>query len=174
MIFSLTATGGIYNGNAYGAEYDTETAELMKLTVLEVRYVSESGSAYNALTAPVAAGKYRAMATVQAGSATAVLNYVFEIEKISVTPPAQEDLIYNGSSLVPTIPSSPLYTIVSNSGGTNAGTHEIVLTLVDPVNYKWSTTDQAEIRITYEIQKQTVTAPVLQDLVYNGTLLGLW
>ena len=44
-----------------------------------------------------------------------------------------------------------LYTVEQNNGGTAQGSYDVVLKLKDADNYKWATTDNAEVTVKFVI-----------------------
>ncbi len=89
----------------------------------------------------------------------------FTVEKAAVNTPTPANLFYTGLAQKADIPKSPLYTVKDNTGGTNAGTYSVTLTLTDPVNYRWNGTDSTDVKLSYRIQKAVANA-------INGMLCG--
>ena len=81
------------------------------------------------------------------------------INKAVVNVPMVASKVYTGENQTADIPESELYTETSNEGRTTVGTANVVLTLVDSANYKWSDgTETATKTIEFEITKANVNA----------------
>ena len=82
----------------------------------------------------------------------------FVIEKATVTEPTIPGKPYTGAVQTADITDTELYTVVKNDGGTGVkqnGTYDVVLELKDPANYKWSTTDNAQVTLQFAITQGT-------------------
>jgi len=82
----------------------------------------------------------------------------FVIEKATVTEPTIAGKPYTGAVQTADITDTELYTVVKNDGGTGVkqnGTYDVVLELKDPANYKWSTTDNAQVTLQFAITQGT-------------------
>ncbi|MBQ9000413.1 MAG: Ig-like domain-containing protein, partial [Eggerthellaceae bacterium] len=75
------------------------------------------------------------------------------VTKAVVAAPAIESKAYNGQAQAADVPASDLYTVTANEGGTNAGVYDVVLTLKDPVKYKWADSDKEVKTLKFEITK---------------------
>lgn len=83
-------------------------------------------------------------------------SFLVEIEKATVTEPTIASKPYNGSVQTADITDTELYTVVKNDGGTGAkenGCYDVVLELKDSANYKWSTTDNAQVTLQFKITR---------------------
>ena len=136
-------------------------------------------SAYSS-TVPSNAGSYTVKATVaesanyQGGEATAD----FTIAKAAVTAPTISAKTYNGEKQIADIAESDLYTVTSNEGGTTVGDYNVVLTLTDSANYKWTDSEEAAKTLSFRITQATapaVTAPTPGAVTYdpNKTLANV-
>lgn len=119
----------------------------------EVTYLY-TGTDYSDAVAPTKAGTYTLEITVaetanyQGGSATCG----FTIEKATVTVPTIEDKVYTGEPLVADVSETDYYEVTKNDGGSEVATYEVVLTLKDAANYKWSDgTQTADITLEFHI-----------------------
>lgn len=59
---------------------------------------------------------------------------------------------------------------VENNKHTNAGTYQATATLSDPDNYKWSTSEEAAVQISYTIPRRMLTKPALtsDNFMFRG------
>ena len=88
------------------------------------------------------------------------------VAKITVKVPIVEnyefDEQYHNSGLTDT----DEYTVTEDIGGIDHGDYQVILTLNDPANYKWATTEEATITIPYVISvaiNKWVDAPTIAD-----------
>lgn len=97
-------------------------------------------------------------------------SFLVEIEKATVTEPTIASKPYNGSVQTVDISDTDLYTVEKNNGGTEKGSYDVVLKLKDSANYKWSTTDNAEVTLQFKITQARnawVTAPSISGWTYG-------
>lgn len=113
-----------------------------------------TGEGYSDSVAPQNAGTYSLEITVaetenyQGGKASCE----FTIEKATVTVPTIEDKVYTGETLVADVSETDYYEVTKNDGGSEVATYEVVLTLKDAANYKWSDgTQTADITLEFHI-----------------------
>ena len=113
-----------------------------------------TGEGYSDSVAPQNAGTYSLEITVaetanyQGGKASCE----FTIEKATVTVPTIEDKVYTGEPLVADVSETDYYEVTKNDGGSEVATYEVVLTLKDAANYKWSDgTQTADITLEFHI-----------------------
>lgn len=95
-----------------------------------------------------------------------------EIEKATVIEPTIATKPYTGSVQTADIVDTDLYTVVENNGGENAGNYDVVLKLKDSANYKWATTDDAEVTLQFKIIQTSnawITAPSITGWTYGET-----
>ena len=124
------------------------------------------------------AGRYYAVAYGKGNYTTGISSFVYAeytIEKAAVTVPTIAGKPYTGAAQTADVPASELYTVVKNDGGTGVkqnGTYDVVLELKDSANYKWSTTDNAQVTLPFEITQAvnewTVT-PAITGWTYGET-----
>ncbi len=113
-----------------------------------------TGTGYSDAVAPTNAGTYSLEITV-----AETANYLgdsatcgFTIEKATVTVPTIEDKVYTGEPLVADVSETDYYEVTKNDGGSEVATYEVVLTLKDAANYKWSDgTQTADITLEFHI-----------------------
>jgi YD repeat-containing protein len=102
----------------------------------------------------------------------------FTITKAEIAAPTSvASKVYNGETQtadIDQIPNNyegvPAYT-VTNEGGTDVGTYDVVYSLTDKDNYKWSTGDSEDITLTFSITQKEVATPQVNDKVYTGELI---
>ena len=119
----------------------------------EVTYLY-TGTDYSDAVAPTKAGTYtleisvEETANYQGDSASCG----FTIEKKVVTVPTIKDKVYTGEPLVADVSETDYYEVTKNDGGSEVATYEVVLTLKDAANYKWSDgTQTADITLEFHI-----------------------
>lgn len=92
---------------------------------------------------------------------------------ISVDVPVVADLTFNGKNQVPVVAESDLYRVVSNDGGTNAGSYSVELELVDPGSTCWVDGSVGNKVISYKIAPRALTDGVkagsIDDQTFTGT-----
>jgi len=94
----------------------------------------------------------------------------YNIEKATVSVPTFASKPYNEATQAADIPASDLYTVVKNDGGIDAGNYDVVLKLNDGANYKWATTDNAEVTLQFKIvqaKNAWVTTPSITGWTYG-------
>ena len=92
------------------------------------------------------------------------------VNKAEVTAPAIAGKTYTGETLTADVPESSLYTVTANDGGTAPGTYEVVLTLKDAANTKWTDSEEATKTLSFQITKATapaVTVPSPAAVTYD-------
>ena len=104
------------------------------------------------------AGQYYAVA-VGKGNYAAGNNFAlakYTIQKAAVPEPTIAGKPYNGAVQTADIADTDLYTVVENNGGTGVkqdGAYDVVLELKDPANYKWSSTEDAQVTLPFAITR---------------------
>lgn len=94
------------------------------------------------------------------------------ISMAKVTAPVIASKSYTGELQTADIAESVFYTVSSNDGGTDVGSYDVVLTLKNLANSKWSDSEEAAKTLTFEITKtsiDTVIAPGVKKLTYTGS-----
>ena len=93
------------------------------------------------------------------------------INKAIVDVPTIASKVYTGENQTADVPVSELYAETTNEGRTDVGTANVVLTLVDSANYKWSDgTETAAKTIEFEITKaneNAITGLDIEDWTYG-------
>ena len=100
-----------------------------------------------------------------AGSASAVLT----VTKAEVTAPTIVPKPYNGIVQTADITDTDIYTVTENNGGIAVGSYDVVLTLKDPNNYKWTDSDDAEKTLKFEIvpEDTNIMTVSMEDWAYG-------
>ena len=83
-------------------------------------------------------------------------SFLVEIEKATVIEPTIATKPYTGFEQTADVTDTDLYTVVKNEGGTGVkenGYYDVVLELKDSANYKWSTTDNAQVTLQFKITR---------------------
>lgn len=91
---------------------------------------------------------------------------------ISVDVPVVADLTFNGKNQVPVVAESDLYRVVSNDGGTNAGSYSVELELVDPGSACWADGSVGNKVISYKIAPRALTDGVKAGSIDDQTFTG--
>ena len=97
-------------------------------------------------------------------------SFLVEIEKATVIEPTIATKPYTGSEQTADVTDTDLYTVEKNNGGTEKGSYDVVLKLKDSANYKWSTTDKAELTLQFEIlsaENSWITEPSISGWTYG-------
>ena len=91
------------------------------------------------------------------------------INKAEVTAPAIASKIYKAQLQTADVVESSLYSVTKNEGGTNVGSYDVVLTLTDAANYKWTDSEEAAKTLTFQITQKaaTVATPTLNAVTYD-------
>ena len=128
----------------------------------------------------VNAGNYTATASSISG--TSAGNYKlptnpsvgYTIAKATVGTPAIPSKEYNGTTLTADLTDTTIYTVTTNAGGVDVGDYDVVLTIKDSSNYKWSTDeDSATVTIKFSITKGTneITSWTTGGWIYGETVV---
>jgi hypothetical protein len=178
--FDFTAPSNLdYDGNTKTATvmFNTQNGKLNGMGDVTVNYYSDANCTDQVESKN--AGTYYVGITVAEGdnynATTSVLHgddWQFAIGKVSVTAPTIASKTYNGEVQTADVQTSNLYTVTTNAGGTNVGEYDVVLTLADPTNYKWTESDEATKTLTFRITKAaapTVTVPTPEAVTYDPT-----
>lgn len=107
--------------------------------------------------------------TVTYGGKTA--NIPITVAKQPVTAPTIAGSTYTGEVQTATVAASGLYTVTANAGGTDAGDYDVVLTLTDSANYKWSNSAAAAKTLKFSIAKATA-ASAMKTVATSVSNLG--
>ena len=93
---------------------------------------------------------------------TITVNVAKATVKVPIVESKEFDEQYHNSGLT----NTDLYTVLEDIGGIDHGTYQVVLTLNDPANYKWATTEEATVSVQYVISvavNNWVDAPSIAD-----------
>ena len=139
-------------------------------------YCTEQNGIYGSLPSFTEAGTYTVYYKATApnhneatGSFTVIVN------KAIVTEPTIASKPYTGSAQTADITDTELYTVVKNDGGTGVkqnGYYDVVLELKDSANYKWSTTDNAQVTLQFAIKRaenEWEVTPSISGWTYGET-----
>ncbi|MDD2980569.1 MAG: MBG domain-containing protein [Hespellia sp.] len=122
--------------------YDDDTAE-------DVAYSEENQDEFTFAPENLTADD-KTIAVTYSGKKTSI---DITVAKQIVADPEIAAADYTGQLQVPTVATSTLYTVEKNEGGTDAGDYDVVLTLTDSANYKWSDKDTATKNFTFTINQ---------------------
>ncbi len=105
-------------------------------------------------------------------SNTTAANVPVTINKATVTAPTIASKVYTGQTQTADVAESTLYSVTTNDGGTNvtADGYDVVLTLKDAANYKWTDSTEAAKTLKFMITQATapeVNAPTLNAVTYD-------
>jgi len=97
----------------------------------------------------------------------------FTIAKATVGTPAIQSKAYTGTTLTADLTDTTIYTVTTNAGGVDVGDYDVVLTLKDSSNYKWSTSDSTTVTIKFSITKGTneITNWTTGGWIYGETVV---
>ena len=152
---TITPNGGTY-GNVTPATAklnDLATGDNVPVT-LTYSGTANDGTVANGTNKPTQAGTYTVTASISNSNYKLIgTNKAdFKIEKATVTTPTIPSKEYTGQPLTADVPTSNLYTVERNEGGTdvNASGYPVELKLTDDKNYQW---DNAGGQTSFEITK---------------------
>ena len=123
---------------------------------------------------PENAGTYKAVFTVkETENYTGLSSEVsFTIEKASVSKPsALSSKVYSGENLTADVEENGLYSI-TNDGGENVGSYDVIYSLTDKNNYKWANSDSEDITLEFTINQATNSWKTLPSLSKNKWIYG--
>ena len=91
------------------------------------------------------------------------------VNKATVTAPTIASKTYTGEAQTATVTASTRYSVTTNNGGTNVGSYNVVLTLTDPANYKWTDSTEAAKTLSFNITKATnnTVSVSIEDWTYG-------
>ena len=164
LTVTITPNGGTYAG--------TITPAAAQLNGLANGDTVEPDLTYNGSAAvPTTAGTYTVKVTITSNdyTLTGETTANFVIAKAEVETPTLNSKVYTGAAQTADVPTSPLYTVTKNDGGTSVGTYGVELTLTDPANYQW---DNENGRTSFAITKsgnQWTAEPAITGWTYGDT-----
>ncbi|MBR2683677.1 MAG: hypothetical protein IKE22_10485, partial [Atopobiaceae bacterium] len=97
-------------------------------------------------------------------------NVTVTVNKAEVTIPEIAPKEYNAEPQVAEVAPNDLYTVTQNDGGTNVGEYDVVLTLNETDNHKWSGTDEASVTLKFQVvaaQAPEIVPPNLSTVTYD-------
>ena len=117
-------------------------------------YSTEQNGNYGSLPSFTKVGTYTVYYKASAPNHNdATGSFTVTVNKAIVTEPTIASKPYTGSVQTADVPASDLYTVEENNGGIgvleNGKGYNVVLKLKDPANYKWSTTDNAQVTLQF-------------------------
>ena len=148
------ANGVTLDGTEFSNFVNSESYAAVKdFVTITYSGMSWSGQKYeNSTDVPDEAGNYIVTVTLAAtGAEGAACNYsmqaqsrVYVIEKATVAVPTIDSKEYNGENQTATITEND-FKVITNDGGTDAGSYPVVLELVDSANHQWITSDGLKV-----------------------------
>ena len=179
LTVEITANGGIYGGTITGA-----TAVLMEngqpvsyddvSVILTYTGTANDGSTEydNSLTVPDQAGAYTVTASLNNSNytLTGVTSAAFLVERATVQIPEAGSKPYTGWALQSDLESNLIYVVEQGDSWVEAKEYEVWLTLNDTANYRWATTDDARVAVTFRITQGSnkfTAAPEIENWVYG-------
>ncbi len=112
-------------------------------------------------------GFYTIEVTDKSGNKTTLNNITVNWEKVK--KPILESKVYTGEKLTANIANSDLYAVTENNGGVDVGEYDVLLTLKDPINYRWED-GTIDTKVKFNITQATpvLTKPTTKLLTYDG------
>ena len=177
LTVEITANGGIYGGTITGA-----TAVLMEngqpvsygdvSVILTYTGTANDGTSYDSTVAPMKAGVYTVTATLNSDNytLTGVTSAAFLVERATVQIPEAGSKPYTGGALQSDLESNLIYVVEQGDSWVEAKEYEVWLTLNDTANYRWATTDDARVAVTFRITQGSnkfTAAPEIANWVYG-------
>ncbi|WP_417294787.1 S-layer homology domain-containing protein [Ellagibacter isourolithinifaciens] len=83
---------------------------------------------------------------------------------VEVEIPTLDDIEYSGQPQKAAVPENDQYRVVSNEGGTDAGTYTVELALTDPTRCRWSDGSGGNKMVSYRILPTTIEKAVLSPI----------
>ena len=99
-------------------------------------------------------------------------SFTVTVDKIVVEEPGIAAKTYTGAARTADVAETELYTVEKNLGGTAAGSYDVVLKLKDAENYKWKTTEDAQVTLQFNITKADnswTTEPSVSNWIYGDS-----
>lgn len=159
-----------YTSEAQAAEVTTKATALGGQTVT-FAYSTEENGTYGTMPEFVNVGNYTVYYKASAPNHNDEYgSFTVTIGKAVVTEPTIASKPYTGSAQTADVVSSDLYTVEQNNGGTAKGEYTVVLKLTDAENYKWNTTDAAEVTLQFVItgaENSWTTEPSIEGWTYG-------
>lgn len=101
-----------------------------------------------------------------------VFNFVISKMQVEIPLADTSHFVFNGEQQTYAIAESEIYSI-DGFRKTNAGSHEVVVSLNDTVNYEWADATAADKKYSFAISKAQVEIPAADTnkYTYNGAIL---
>lgn len=169
---SITANGGTYGSvKAAEAVLDGVAEADQGATPVKLTY---TGNGYDSTDVPTQAGTYTVTASIDNKNyvLTGTTTAKFVIAKAEVAAPEITSKQYTGEKQTADVADTGLYTVTKNEGGEKVGKYPVILTLKDTNNYKWESTEKADLELTFEIkaiQNTWTTEPSISGWTYGDT-----
>ncbi len=159
---TITSNGGVYGGTITGATAELNDFVAGDAPTVTLTYTGTANAEYNSTEVPTGAGTYTVTATIADGNykLTDNTSAEFVVSKASVDVPTIKSKPYNGESQTAEIAETAHYTVKENVGGADVGNYNVVLSLKDSNNYKWSDgTETADKTLAFSITIINQDAP---------------
>ncbi len=169
-------TGLVYDGNSKAITASTTGVMIngkAEEVILSITYVSNTPGIELVGDIPLNAGSYTATASTSNGNyALSGNTKTYTVAKQQVAAPTIASKVYNRAPQTAYVEQSELYEVTENDGGTDVDNYNVKLTLTDSKNYAWTTSDEAEIVLTFTITKATydMSGVTFEDfsIIYDG------
>ncbi len=138
----------LYNEKENGDQYTETVAQFSNAATHTVNYRVTGNENYND-----AEGQYNII-----------------IAKAQVTAPTISHATYNKAEQKANVSDTDDYNVTTNEGGTDAGSYDVVLTLKDSANYRWSNGNSEPLTLQFVIDKAPLTKPTenLTSFTFTG------
>ncbi|MBP3673019.1 MAG: leucine-rich repeat protein [Oscillospiraceae bacterium] len=162
-----------YDGNPLTAKVKTNATTVNGQTVTFTYCATENGTYTTTVPAFTGAGTHTVYYKAAAAYHDTVAgSFEVKIGKATVTEPTIESKPYTGQAQTADVQASDLYEVVTNNGGTAKGSYDVVLKLTDSANYKWATTEDATVTLTFTIsgaENKWIVEPAINGWTYGET-----
>ena len=169
---SVTAKPVTYTGSVHTPEVET-AATTVDGAQVSFAYSTAPDGTYSDLPSFTEAGNHTVYYKASADNhADASGSFTFTVNKQTVPAPAIAGKVYNGQLLTADITDGYLYTVTKNEGGTEGGEYDVELTLKDPANYKWESTEDAALTLKFAItpaDNSWIAEPGIDGWTYGST-----
>ena len=160
-----------YNGGDALTPVVVEKATSMNGQPVTFKYSTLQDGTYGSLPSFDKAGIYTVYYKATAPNHNETTgSFTVTVEKAIVTEATIASKPFNNSAQKADISDTDLYTVVKNDGGTAKGEYDVILKLKDAANYKWSTTESAEVTLKFVIcaaENSWMTEPSISGWTYG-------
>lgn len=173
---SVAQTGTLtYTGQAQTATVSASATTVNSQTASFTYCTTESGTYTANVPAFTAAGEHTVYYKVSAPNhGEKGGSFTVKIARAPVQAPTIESKVYTGKKLTADVDCTDKpYTVTTNEGGTAVGDYNVVLTLSDTTNYKWSDSDEAGKTLTFMITRADnawTTEPKIDNVTYGTAI----